>query len=130
MGDGFLADALEGHAVEVEAVAELEVTEVEAKQGRVVAADALDVAALMDGGVVGIVGLPTDAVDGGVVLSEEVDAAVAPCLEVGQQVLGALCAPAVGQRVVGLLRLTAAAHHEDGCSSNCKQMFHTTVLHG
>jgi hypothetical protein len=68
----------------------------------------MDVGTLMDGGVGGIVGLPANAIDGGVVLSEEVDAAVAQCTEVSQQVFGALGAPAVGQRVVGFLMIAAA----------------------
>ena len=87
-----------------------------------VVADAMDVGALMNGGVAGVVGLPPDAIDGGIVMSEEIDAAVAQCNQIVQQVFCALGASAVGQRIVSFLMI-AAARGKNQCGGNYKEIF-------
>ena len=87
-------------------------SQVEAQQGREVVADTLHIAALMDGGVVLVVGFPSDAINGVVVVSEQIHTAVAQGLEVGEQILRTLCPPAVGQRVVSFFLAIATAHSQ------------------
>ena len=64
MCNDFLANTLEGDTVQVALVAQFYMSEVKTQQGRVVVADALDIAALVDGGVVAVVCLPANAVNG------------------------------------------------------------------
>ena len=122
VGDSLLTDAPEGYTIEVEGVAELDVSEVEAKEGGMVVADAMDVGALMDGGVGCVVGLPPNAVDGGIVMSEEIDGRVAQCLQIAKQVFCALGTSAVGQRIVSFLMI-AAARGKNQCGGNYKEIF-------
>ena len=129
VGNNLLADAVERYAVEVTLAAQLQPSEVEAQHCGVVVAHALHVAACVYGGVVAVVGLPPYAIDGGIVLTEHVNRRVAQRLQPLQQVLRALRASAVGQRVVGLLRVVATASKQHDQQQAIRNSYNTQVLH-
>ena len=60
---------------------------------------------------------PANAVERVILMAEEVDGRVAQLLQIAEQILCALCASAVSQRVVSLM-LIAAARGNNQCGGN------------
>ena len=96
MAHNLVVHALEGHAVEVDRVAQLKMSEVEGEQGGIVTTNTFDIAS-------GGVAHPSDSVHHIVLMTKHPTTCGRLLLEVGKQVLGALGATCVGQRVMGFV---------------------------
>ena len=105
VADNLPTHTAEGHAVQVDTVAQFQMSQVESYQGRFVAADALHVAAV-------VVAHPADAIDRIVLMAEHIVTAGRHPLQRDQQVLGAFRTSAVGHRVGGQLRFTATGRQQ------------------
>ena len=68
--DDLLTDTIERDSVQIGGIAQFEMSEVETLEGRIVVADALHVRTVF-------VAFPSDAIDGIVMMSEEIDTTVA-----------------------------------------------------
>ena len=111
VANNLLPHAAEGYAVEIAAVAQFEMPQVETHDGGIVAADAQDVAA------VGIAH-PFVAVDGVILMAEHILAFCSHLLQRTEQSLRALRTPAVGHRLSGLLAVAAGCTKHGGGSYN------------
>ena len=84
MGEDFLAHAIKGNTIEIDRVAQFNMSKVETQQPRIIVAYAMYIGS-------GRVPFPSDTIDGIVMVSEHIYATVTIRHQIGQQILRALC---------------------------------------